>query len=684
MNKNKITALAMSVCISFSLMTSAVFAAETESKDLEKAILNIKSIISVSDDYKDFSYSSSQTYNDGELIDVWMLNWENEDKESIEAEIDSYGNLISYYNYDYNYDNTSSLAKVSREKAESIAEEFLKKAMPDYLSDMRIVKDRYNDSQGDEYYFTYQQYVNNIPVSFVKVNIGVNKYTGKVSFYTGITAGSKKIDYPEAQGVIDAESAKNKYIEKIQPDLSYYSSYDYKNKKYNTFAAYSIDTNRAIDAKTGENIGVYNSEEQLYRDKTSMIESAGDIRTDEGVNYLSESEQKEVNNVSGLITKEKAVNKLKENFELFSKVDPNNILINMQVSRGIYLWEVNFDEGYAAVDAKTGEVLTFYIYRLDKNKADTTITKEEAKSKADTLLNKIAGDKFNQTKLSNDSIQSNDYKYEFNYIRQVNQRDYKSNQLIAAIDKSTGDIIEYRNVWFDNISFPDISKAISKEDAFYKFNDSEDFGLYYALNEENKAVLVYDFPDTSIYYNIDAISGNKIDFNGNEYNSNELPEYNDISGHWCEKYVRELLDNGYYIKGDNFNPDKNITQINFLKYMFSSDASNYTEDEFYEMLIDRGIINKEERNALGAVTNRDAAKFITRYLGYDNLVKNHDIFKNPFKDSIDDDSLGYASICYGLNIIKGDSKGNFNGDKYITNARAALYIYNMTSQNRLV
>ena len=118
--------------------------------------------------------------------------------------------------------------------------------------------------------------------------------------------------------------------------------------------------------------------------------------------------------------------------------------------------------------------------------------------------------------------------------------------------------------------------------------------------------------------------------------------------------------------------------------MLSLNASDYSDDELYNILIDRGIIKEEEKNTLGAVTNKDAAKFITRYLGYEKLATNSKIFNNQFKDSIDDEYLGYANICYGLDIIKGDSKGNFNGDKNMTNAEAAVYIYNLVSQNNKV
>lgn len=256
-----------------------------------------------------------------------------------------------------------------------------------------------------------------------------------------------------------------------------------------------------------------------------------------------------------------------------------------------------------------------------------------------------------------------------------------SNRLTVSIDKLTGSIVSYNDIWYDNVNLPDVSQAITKDDAFNIFNEAGSFGLHYVLNENNEAELVYIFSKADRGYFIDALSGKKIDRWGNEYKSSDIPQYGDIQGHWCEKTVKELLDNGYYIPGDKFNPDNNITQINFLKYMLSPEIRNYSEDEMYNMLIDRGIIKKEEHNALGAVTNKEAAKFITRYLGYEKLAQNSKIFNSVFNDAIDDEYLGYADICYGLGIIKGDSKGCFNENIFVSNAKAASYIYNIVSQN---
>ena len=76
MKRKKIVSILLSLCISLSLMTSTAFAAELDSKNFEQAIVNVKSIVSISDDYKNFSHSSREISNGNNSVTVWDLEWE--------------------------------------------------------------------------------------------------------------------------------------------------------------------------------------------------------------------------------------------------------------------------------------------------------------------------------------------------------------------------------------------------------------------------------------------------------------------------------------------------------------------------------------------------------------------------------------------------------------------------------
>ena len=79
----------------------------------------------------------------------------------------------------------NGLAQVTKEKAQISAEEFLEKVIPADAGQMKIVDENSNIYSNEEYYFTYQKFVNEIPVNFVTVNIGVNKYSGEVTSFNG-------------------------------------------------------------------------------------------------------------------------------------------------------------------------------------------------------------------------------------------------------------------------------------------------------------------------------------------------------------------------------------------------------------------------------------------------------------------------------------------------------------------
>ena len=207
--------------------------------------------------------------------------------------------------------------------------------------------------------------------------------------------------------------------------------------------------------------------------------------------------------------------------------------------------------------------------------------------------------------------------------------------------------------------------------------------MQYAMVDKTKASLVYNFKNSEENYIIDPVDGKRLDYNGQAYKENKIPEYTDISGQWCEKMVKELLENGYYIEGDKFNPNTNITQINFLKYLYSPMQNSYNDDEFYDMLIQNGVIKKEEKSPKSLVSNQEAAKYVIRYLGHEQVAIHPEIFINPFKDNVDEKYKGYAAMSYALNIIKGDKNGNFNGSRSISNGEAALIIYNLIKNNTI-
>jgi hypothetical protein len=672
-------------------MSIPVLGAEEDSKGLEQAILAAKKIITIPENYTDFTHNSSEREISGDKIRVWNLNWGEKEVKggAISVSIGEDGFLYEYNKYTSD-ENSNGLAKVSKDQAQISAEKFLNNAIPEYIGQVKLVKNNSDYSQGEEYNFTYQKFVNEVPVNFTIINIGINKYSGEVTSFNDENQEIKGAEYPNLEGVIEPAIAEKAYIEKVGIDLRYYSYYDYENKKINIFAGYSANNiNNFIDAKTGQ-VASYSSDNQLYdgnKDYSSMNSSTNDlIKSNQ---ELSKEEMDAIENIAHLIPKEKAESILREASDLITTdMKVSDVSLNKNYFDYGYTWNISFDGAYGRVDAKSGEVISLHCYNYNNGEANVSISKIDAQNIAESFLKKVSPTKFSQTKykdMENPVLKIGTLpegnSFLFNFIRQVNGIEFSGNSLNVEIDKTKGKVIGYDNNWYDNVSFPDVSKAISKETAFNKIEELAGFSLQYTMLDKNKVGLVYNFVNMNDNYIIDPISGIRLDFTGKVYKENKLPEYTDISGHWCEKIVKELLDNGYYIDGEKFNPNMNITQINFLKYIYSPIKNNYTDDEFYEMLIQNGVIKKEEKAPNSSVSYEDAAKFVIRYLGYDKLALHPEIFNIPFKDSIEEGYRGYAAMCYALNIIRGDKDGNFNGTHNISNAEASIIIYNLIKNN---
>ena len=254
----------LGIVLTISLVLTSVIpalAAETESKGLEQAILKVKSVVTIPDDYKDFQYSSSQYEENGKLVSVWYLNWNKDDySASISASVEDGGYLVNYNRYDNK--QSEGLGNVTREAGQKTAAEFLAKVRPDIAADLRLQENTDNsNSASDRHYYQYKLYKNDIAVSYVEASVEVDKHTGEVLGYYFQGSGEELSNFPSSEGVIGLEAAKTAWLSKINVPLSYYSYYDSDKKLLTVFPAYSGSNTagKAIDAKTGEAVPLYNS-----------------------------------------------------------------------------------------------------------------------------------------------------------------------------------------------------------------------------------------------------------------------------------------------------------------------------------------------------------------------------------------------------------------------------------------
>jgi hypothetical protein len=201
-------------------------------------------------------------------------------------------------------------------------------------------------------------------------------------------------------------------------------------------------------------------------------------------------------------------------------------------------------------------------------------------------------------------------------------------------------------------------------------------------NDKINADLVYRF-DSNVA--VDSFTGKCIDWNFEELKKPEPePDYIDLKGHWSEKTVNSLTDNGIYVwSGEKFEPDKQITKGELQDY-FKFYTNNYYFNEISPSIFVnssayfRAMINEPAKDLDKALTKQEAAKIICEIAGYGELAKHSEIFVYPFADGkCDEQYKGYIAILKVFGLISGDKDGNFNATEILTRAGAAEIVYNI-------
>lgn len=664
----KIMMYLMALCL---IGTSCIpsFAAAEPSAELESLIVEAKRLLQITNDYQEFEYVLEGNAEDGRTF--WRLYWYDEDNSAyIFTIMDSEKTLWDYYYYDLSW-SQPGLEVFNKTKSEEIARDFLKNILPDEYDKMQQVNDQIY-STGSTHFFQFEIYEKEVPVSFQYVDIHIDRYTGRVTSYSRNGGWSDVISFPAPEDSISLEEAKKLYLETLGIDMVYQSYYDWQKKELKVYSAYTLSpAGRAIDALTGEVVKIYeDAYDYYYADgETANYESGYDG------GYFSDVERSEIEKMKNLISQEQAEQKVRKLVPGVSREAAFEFawLSRNQIDKDQYVWELSWDGGHASVSANTGELISFSSYSEEEGKQNASY--DTAKKEVESFIKGIAPDAFQLCKLDENSEQKEESSYYyFNYIRQVNGIDFLSNGIRVAYDKKNGKITSYNKTWYQNVDFPSIDNVLSKEVIMEEAMLNSEYGLTYVKDEDENCVLVYDFIKNRSYY-YDPLTGKRIYSDGSDYLA-PVTSYQDIEGKWYETIVSELLANGYFMEGDQFLGNSNITQEEFLRYLYAPVQRRYLDtEEFYDYLYYDDIIEKEEINPNSTITRQDAAKFVVRKLDLDKAANISGIYLNPFSEEISSAYQGYVSICYGLGIMKGDTKGYFNPTNNMTRAEAAACIY---------
>lgn len=681
-----------------------------ENQGLENAISTAKTLLNITDEYDNFNYSISKQ----EDRTLFNLSWKDSKNKlgEINTSIDSSGKIFNYYSYSqYDSTNRIKLPSITRDAALGTANEFIKKVNLPISGEIKYKADNSTKSIMDSSYnFYYERMENNVLFPNNNVNVSVDNRTGKVqSFYTNWGDG---LSFPDTNGVITVEKAQQAFTDKLGLKLVYRISYDSEEPK--PYLAYNyIYNNKTIDAKTGD---VLISDYYYMNEASQKSLDAGKGESMSSV--LSPEERESVENLSNFMDENEAEQAVRNALNLNSSYSLDSInLYRVWQTEADYMWSISFvvestdESSYysasASIDAKTGEMLNFYKSGPYDPNAIVKYTKEQSLKLAEDYIKSIQSEKFNQAEYTNwdepivKPMENSEEprQYYFTFTRKSNNAYFPGNGFNLTVDTTTGSIISYNLTWYRG-ELPSTNGIVTLGKAHEVLFDAVGLQLQYIPdNPVNAAQEImprrwHRFqPNTTLVYtimpgrpvNIDAVSGNLLDFSGKPYNEEVIPEYTDISGNYAENQIKILAQYGISLPGTEFTPDQVISEREFLYMLAKSigfnnsfDPTDAGDEALFNFLSSMGVIKESEKAFTSTVTRQDAVKFIIRALRYDRVADISDIFKLPFNDALDikPELYGYIAIAYGLNIIKDDG-GAIKPVDDVTKAGAAILTYNL-------
>ncbi len=714
-------ALILSFVLIFTLaLPMQGFAAEM-SEGLENAIKVARTKFSIPDDYK-FSSSISTSGNKK----VFYLNYTSKDTANpthMNIAVDENGMIVNYNKYTpYDYIQTKKLPKLSRQDAKAKADEYIDKIAPGLTKELQYQEAIQDSALNSSYYFGYYRVANGIPFYNDRVNVTVNRDTGELQDYS--RNWTDKVDFPSASKIISLKEAQEAYAKNLGLRLIYRSSM--KNDVMTAYLAYVPvynNSNYAVDALTGERVRLFNNyyydgygsvNVTFSEEKAKLDMASGGIR-------LNPEELDAVENAAKLISQEEA-EKVARAAKFLGVTDGHKLQIyNLNTNwpnKNEYTWSLQFSkpvdennmyEDYisVSVNAKTGEIASFYRSVPYSEGAKPKNDKAKAKTEIDAFLKEYYPQYLKELEYdelaagesviyATDKLPNN---YSFTYSRIANGIPFPDNGVYVNYDNLSETINSFNLNWY-TVDFPAVDKVIGLEAAHknlfervglaleYKLQYPEGADrIYEPISVENVSMLLTYALNLNKPLYIDANTGVLQNHDGTEYKEPEKVEYSDIKGHFAEKQIMVLADNGIYLEGKEFKPGAAITQLDFMKLLsktlnyygpvISAKSTDKELDDLYAFLRREGIVKDGEWKPTQTVTREEAVKYIIRALKYEKVADISGIFNIKFADKADinADLTGYVAIAAGLGIVNGDGV-KFNPAQNVTRGESAVMIYN--------
>ncbi|HYF82389.1 MAG TPA: YcdB/YcdC domain-containing protein [Clostridia bacterium] len=704
--KRIISIITLTALIFGVLLAGPVSAAEDSKLELKKAIDIAKTTFNIDTTSLDFNSSYSETKFGRKL---WFLNWNSTlgSGSSINVTVDAAtGEIINMSKWENYAVPTKKIPKYTREEAQKVATELVKKLHPDKFNNTELMDEYQNNLfrpvyNNDIYSFFFMRKVDGIDFQDNGMQVQIDKNTLKVRHFS--LEWDTVIPIPDSKKAINVGAAKKINAEKLGLELAYQMIYPNPPGNPKLILVYSQkNSSNPIDAITGEIIT------QPYYGSMYAMQEKYALGGDGGrfASVPTPQEQKVIDDSSKYISKEKAIEALKKYVSVDSKfnMDNSSLYGGQSIESAVWNFSWSYTDKtnnayyyiYGAVDAVTGEVKNFNISSSEngaKPNSTPKYTKEQCNEIAKKFLQEIQPVKFKNSEYREQYMDAymklqNTASYNMNFIRKENGVSAPFNNLNVTVSAYTGKVIGFNMMW-NNLEFPDAKGVISLEDAYKTLYAKHDLMLKYIriydYNRYNESMMIkLAYMLDNFNGMIDAKSGQFIDYSGKPIIEANKAAFTDIAGHKFEKDIKLLVELGVLDSTESkFDPDTKILQKDFVKLLMkatqpeyypipyaTADSSEY--DRYYENAIAQNILTKKDKNPEACVTRMDASKMMVKALGVGFLADLGNMFVSNLKDAntIPTKNIGYVSIADTLGLVD-TADGNFKPNLELTKADTA-------------
>lgn len=687
----------------------------------------------------------------GNGITIWSVEFNKKEglSGSVSVAVDANtGDIVSFNAWE-SYDNNSAfVAKLTRDEAKAVAEKYIKEVLKEDIKNFELQNEddpylysSYRTNGVKEritYYFDFVRKINNVIFPNYSINIGVDGTEGKVTSFSINRFDLDSIKFQTPKNLKTVEEALKEYRKTVDFKLRY--SLNYKQSifgpaKQKVILAYTpVSSMYMMDAVTGKEMNYDGtvidskavetglSDADLVPMDPNAKEPKSKAVNDEEVKKIAEGYKKAVEEILGV---------------KFDENNSGNGYYYLNGSEKIWNFDWYRNEEYKqtylnlSINANTGHVLNLntgsYDYSYDimlkeGKKAEEIVENvswEQGKEKAAEVIKKLVPSQYGfysdrnlKAPELNEEAKKYMKEYSYNYVRVVNGIEFGSNNIYVGIDRTTGNLTNFNFTWSD-VEFPKVKDVIPLEEAAEKYFENMTAKLRYFVSityDENgkqkvgdKAKLVYNFYNKDNlygYYEIDALTGELVDWSAYDERITPLSSIKALGPHWAQRSVELLISQGI-LKKQDFKYDENVTRQDAVKMLALAKGISYyytvatdnksmtfkdvTVDDPYFVYVESAVTDKiivpsgDKFNGKEEITKAEFIELLTNLIGYGDIAKKDEIFKLPENIEISKDKTGYAAICSVLGILPVKEGEVFKGDDKVTYAEAAQALYKALS-----